>query len=392
MRKNLTLFTLTLLLTCFSMQVMGQDASKGIAFEKEGTLFRQAVQKALSQQKLIFLDCYTSWCGPCKMMANKVFPQETVGNFMNPKYVSIKIDMEKGEGPELAKKLQISAYPTFIIFNSGGQELGRFLGGSDAEKFIENVKKASIDNGSAEMDKRFAEGERDEAFLYEYLNTLSGAYKRDQCNTVAEALLEGKAETFATDKELANVFMKHLSNPFHPAFIHTAKHPETLAATIENPKAVEMKILSVWRNFPRNLITETDGSVAFDQENFEKWLEAMKDCKVEKNIREDLRLNALMTYYGKTANWDAYVKCIHEYGKDMDIPDLMLAKWCTPVVRNCKDEAPRAEVKVLLQKRLEELESGKRAPQTQQGNMKLSGNMSRAIQMLIDSLDGKEMK
>ncbi|MDE5610714.1 MAG: thioredoxin domain-containing protein, partial [Odoribacter sp.] len=81
---------------CFGWQAWGQEVNKGIAFEAEGTLFAQAVQKAKSTGKLIFLDCYTSWCGPCKMMTNKVFPQEMVGNFMNPGYVSIKIDMEKG--------------------------------------------------------------------------------------------------------------------------------------------------------------------------------------------------------------------------------------------------------------------------------------------------------
>lgn len=97
MKKNLTTLTLTLLFACFAMQAVGQGTSKGMVFEKEGTLFNQAVQKAKSTGKLIFLDCYTSWCGPCKMMANTVFPQEVVGNFMNPKYVCIKIDMEKGK-------------------------------------------------------------------------------------------------------------------------------------------------------------------------------------------------------------------------------------------------------------------------------------------------------
>ena len=104
-----------------------------MAFEPEGTLFKDAVAKAKQMNKLVFLDCYTSWCGPCKMMSNTVFPQEKVGAYMNPRFVNIKIDMEKGEGVELAKRLQISAYPTFIIFNGDGNEIGRFLGGCDAD-------------------------------------------------------------------------------------------------------------------------------------------------------------------------------------------------------------------------------------------------------------------
>lgn len=391
MKKNLTKLTFILLFACMGLQAMGQDASKGIAFEKEGTLFRQAVQKALSSGKLIFLDCYTSWCGPCKMMANTVFPQEVVGNFMNPSYVSIKIDMEKGEGPELAKKLQISAYPTFIVFNSGGQEIGRFLGGCKAEEFIEKVKKASEDNASAEMDKRFAEGERDEAFLYSYLSTLGSAYKRDQCNVVAEVLLEGKAETFAADKQLAEVFMRHLTNPFCPAFIYTAKHPEALIAAVGDVP-VNMKLQNTWKNYAREIINEANGEVTLDQEKMDKWLALMEECGVEKAVSEDLRLTTLMSFYEKKQDWNAYMECVAEYGKQFDIPDLMLCKWCTPIAKSCKEEAPKEAAKALLQQRVDDLDSGRRAPQTKQGNMMLSGNMKKAMEMLIGALNGEEIK
>lgn len=393
--KKLKALTLMFVMACVALvanaQTSTQAASGGVAFEKEGTLFRQAVQKALSTGKLIFLDCYTSWCGPCKMMASKVFPQEQVGNFMNPKYVCIKIDMEKGEGPELAKKLQVSAFPTFIVFNSGGQEIGRFLGGCQADEFIQKVTKASEDNSSAEMDKRFADGERDEAFLYSYLKTLGSAYKRDQCNVVAEALLDGKAETFASDSNLVKVFMRHLNNPFNAAFIHTAKHPEALVAAIGDVP-VKMKMQNVWRGYAREFVSTAGGKTTLDQEKMDKWLSLMKECGVDKSVSEDLRLTSLMTYHEKNKDWTAYMQDVEEYGKTMDIPDLMLCKWCSPIAKECQDEAPKQAAKKLLKQRIEDLQSGKRQPQTKQGNMILSGNLDRAMQMLIDSLDGKEIK
>ncbi len=371
-------------------QVMGQESDKGIQFEKEGTLFRQAVQKAMSTGKQIFLDCYTSWCGPCKMMANTVFPQEIVGNYMNPNFVCLKMDMEKGEGPELAKKLQISAFPTFVFFNSRGQEIGRFLGGCKAEEFIEKVKKASADSTSLEMDQRFADGERDEAFLYSYLQTLGSTFKHNQCNEVAEILLEGKAETFAADKQLANVFMRYLTNPFCPAFVYTAKHPEALTATL-GERPVQMKLQNVWMRYSHSLIDEANETVSLDREKMDKWLALMQECGVEETLREDLRLTTLMKYYEKKPDWNAYMQCVTDYGKRMDISDLMLCKWCTPVAKSCTEEAPRNVAKALLQQRMDDLNSGKRAPQTKQGNMTLSGNMSKAMGMLIDSLNGKEL-
>lgn len=120
--------------------------------------------------------------------------------------------MEKGEGPALVQKLQVSAFPTFIIFNSEGQEIGRFLGGSDADGFIDRVKKASVDSGSMDMDKQWEEGKRDEAFLKQYLTSLGNAYKNQRANDVAEALLDPKAETFASDSASAMIFMKYINN------------------------------------------------------------------------------------------------------------------------------------------------------------------------------------
>jgi len=64
----------------------------------------QLKTEAKKQHKPIFVDCYTSWCGPCKMMATKIFPQKEVGDFYNSNFVCYSVDMEKGEGIQLARK------------------------------------------------------------------------------------------------------------------------------------------------------------------------------------------------------------------------------------------------------------------------------------------------
>ena len=64
--------------------------------------FRQALEQAQKEGKLVFMDCYTSWCGPCKNMLNNVFTLPEAGEFMNAAFVCVKFDMEKGEGKELS--------------------------------------------------------------------------------------------------------------------------------------------------------------------------------------------------------------------------------------------------------------------------------------------------
>lgn len=370
---------------------MNAQTTEGMKFCKEGTKFAEAVAQAKAENKMVFLDCYTSWCGPCKMMARDIFPQKKVGDFMNPKFICIKIDMEKGEGPTLTQKFQVSAFPTFIIFNSDAQEIGRFLGGSDADGFIDRVKKASIDNGSIDMDKQWEQGNRDEAFLKQYLTSLGNAYKNQRANDVAEALLDPKAESFASDSASAMIFMHYINNPFSKAFIYTAKHPNDLKKTLgETP--VDMKLQSVWRGFVRQVLKTDGDKQTLDMDLLNKWVALMEECNVSN--RDELRLDVLITANQKTKNWNDYFKYCKEYwnNKNLDVTDLQLCRWCSPLVKECQDEKIRKEAKKMVQQRMKDLQSGKRQPQKKQGNMILSGNLERAMQMLIDGFDGKEIQ
>lgn len=372
--------------TIFAFILVSIGASaQGITFLPEGATFQQAVDYAKKEGKKIFLDCYTSWCGPCKKMARDVFPQAVVGEFMNPQFVSIKIDMEKGEGPELMKKFDVTAFPTFIVFNSEGKEIGRWMGGSDVEKFIQRVKDNSVDNSSSTMDERFANGDRDPKFLAEYLESLGVNYKRVQSNEVAEALLDGKAETFASDEYLRKVFMSYLQNPLHPSFVYTAKNPKTLSDAVGND-AVMSKLARVWNNYPRTLIEEKDGTATMDEQKWQTFLNLMEECNVPG--RDRIRLTTLLTYAEKRKDWPVYVDHLKEYyaNKTLDINDLDLCKLSTPIVKDCTDATLRGEVKKILQDRLAKLRSGEREPLRKIGNMAVSGNMDKAMEMLIGNL------
>ena len=101
--------------------VLTKKGDKGISFF-EGS-WQDALKKAKEEDKLIFLDAYASWCGPCKLMAKKTFTDEEVGDFFNDKFINFKMDMEKNEeGPRLSKKFQLNAYPS-LFFVDGNEEI-----------------------------------------------------------------------------------------------------------------------------------------------------------------------------------------------------------------------------------------------------------------------------
>lgn len=364
--------------------------AQGVEFEPEGTTLEQAAAKAKKEGKLVFVDCFTQWCGPCRNMARNIFPQEKVGAFMNPRFVSITIDMETEYGAPLVKEWQVNAYPTFIIFNGDAQEIGRFVGGSDADGLIARVTEKSRDNGSASLEERWNNGDRDEAFLKEYLASLNATYKNGQANLVAEALLDGKEQTFARDSVLAMVFMRNLTNPFAPAFIWTVRHPEDLKAALgEQP--VEMKIKSVLTNYTRQLIGQDGSEVTFDSEKFDAYVKLLHELELPD--AEHYRLTTLITVAEKKKDYSGYTRLIEEYlsTPGLDADDMTLARWVQPFAKADTGEEAKQKMITILRTRVAEIESGKREAQTRMGNMLLSKPTDELLRTLIQVLETGEM-
>jgi thioredoxin-related protein len=131
-----------------SIYTIAQDSIKGIHFE-QGSSWQQVLAKAKAENKIIFLDCYTTWCAPCKQMEKNIYPQEKVGDFYNKNFVCIKVQMDQtsrdneeikswyAQAKLLEKNYDVNAYPTFLFLNADGKALHRFAGGLTADKFIE---------------------------------------------------------------------------------------------------------------------------------------------------------------------------------------------------------------------------------------------------------------
>lgn len=163
-----------------------------IRFEK-GSL-KDALQLAAAQNKLVFVDAYTSWCGPCKWMAKNVFTDDDVSKFYTQNFICLKLDMEKGEGIEFATKYDIHAYPTFVFLNSGGTKMHQVCGSKEAADFILDGQNAlNPETQLYTLHKNYVSGDRDFYRLKSYAETLMAA-NMDGKEVMNELLKKTEAE------------------------------------------------------------------------------------------------------------------------------------------------------------------------------------------------------
>ena len=149
--------------------------AQGIVFE-QGT-WKQVLEKAIQTNKPIFVDVYTTWCGPCKKMSSEIFPLAEVGAVYNTNFVCYQIDAEKGEGIDFAKKYEVKAYPSYLFIKPDGTLFSRALGSMPAKSFIDVSTSALADMNDPksieEWDKEYLTRKNETAFLLSYMDKRS---------------------------------------------------------------------------------------------------------------------------------------------------------------------------------------------------------------------------
>lgn len=190
-----------------SLSVKAQE--NGIQFLH--TSWTEAIAQAKSQNKLIFIDFYTQWCGPCLNMAQEVFSLPTVGDYYNHTFINLKIDAENGEGIELAKKYGVRSYPTYAFIDPNTEELvHRSSSRQTPAQFIQTGKNATIPTKrSPYLETEYKKGNRNRQLLIDYIDYKSSVYQREAVSTAFDELIKGGAQL--TDADVWKVFVNTIS-------------------------------------------------------------------------------------------------------------------------------------------------------------------------------------
>jgi thiol-disulfide isomerase/thioredoxin len=263
----------------------------------------EAQAKAQAENKLIFVDAYAVWCGPCKRMASQVFTKPEAGEFYNANFINLKIDMEKAENAEFASKYPVSAYPTLFFLDATGKVVMKQVGGQDVSGLLDLGQKAlGKTDKSMDFEKAYADGNRDPKFMYDYVCALNRAGKpslkitNEYLNTQKDFttpfnlrfLLEGATES---DSRVFNLLVQHRDK----------------VIALENKEAVEKRIQAACINTVRK-------AVEFRNEE----LLAEAKAQMAKGIparAEVFGYEADMKYFGNGRDAKRYLKAAQGYQK-----------------------------------------------------------------------------
>jgi thiol-disulfide isomerase/thioredoxin len=221
--------------------------AQGINFETGD--WKSVIAKARKENKLIYADVYTTWCGPCKILATQIFPKKEAGDKYNKLFVNYRIDAEKGEGIELAKKYGVDGYPTHLFIDpANGAVVYRDMGASAEVKDFNHHADVAMQEKADPMtwDKyvaAYAAGKKDKAFLKAYLNKARLLNKaNDPILNDYVWLLQAKP---AVDSEV--VFLsEQMQTIDNEAMPYIAEHKEVIAAKAPDSKGYYNHLVGRW--------------------------------------------------------------------------------------------------------------------------------------------------
>ena len=238
MKKTILFVSMILGLSTFTV------FSQGIKFEENHDL-SAALVKAKAENKLVFIDAYAVWCGPCKVMARDIFPLKEVGDFFNAHFVNLKLDMEANGNLEIAKKYEVKAYPTYLFLNAEGELVHQGLGSMPADKFIEVAKTATdSENNFSALSGKIKKGDLSLTTINKYL--AQNPYDKGN-GALVESYFQTLPENQIYTKENWELFNNFVDDISSPSFQYFIQNREKIAGFI-GKKQVDEKIYKTMGN------------------------------------------------------------------------------------------------------------------------------------------------
>lgn len=298
------------------------SAQEAIQFQE--LPFKDIIAKAKKEKKLVFIDAYASWCGPCKMMEKNVFTQKSVSDYYNTNFINARFDMEKGEGRDIASKFGVRSYPTYLFLNGEGELVSRNTGYMEESLFVAMAQDInSPGNKKGSLKDRFAGGEKDPEFLINIMK-LNANSDYEFAKKASERYFQNKKKTEELSKDEIGFllyFVKSSEDTNYPVFAsRKAEIIKFLPEETYNEFDAQLKLGKIVEQ------SIDDKNKKINDDYFMKAAEPLvgKEAAVKKLNQTKL------SYYEQNSNFPEYEKAALDYYKNSDAFDpneLLRAAW-----------------------------------------------------------------
>lgn len=253
MKKILLAFLMLPLFTMAQTTASGE----GMKFDHEHS-WSEILAKAKAENKYIFMDCFTTWCGPCKYMSSTIFPMKEVGDFYNDKYIMVKVQFDTTDNDNAHVKswfkdmqainaqYKIMAYPTYLFFDPNGEAVHRAVGSSDAQTFLTKGKDAmNQDKQYYTLLKKYENGKKDPAFLRSLALVADDAYDKANATKISKEYLATQTDLLTKDN--LEFLFQFTNAPADPGFSTLMENQDKVIAALGKDK-VSNKMHSIIYN------------------------------------------------------------------------------------------------------------------------------------------------
>lgn len=304
--------------------------------------WNDVLAKAKKTKKMIFLDCYTTWCGPCKVMSAQVFTQKEVGNFYNAHFINAKVQLDttdnddnyiKGwykDGHDLAKKYKVRAFPTYLIFDSDGGLVHRFVGSMPPAGFIAAGRELlNPDNQYYTQLRKYENGDKSPQLLYQLVNLSQKAYDNVMSKKLAEEYLATQTDLYTKDN--LKLLYKAAKSSMDKGFAIALNEADKADKILEEPGRSKKLVRGIIVNEELPGLLGKGGTPDF--EAYDKSLNE-KYPAYAKWVSDYSKM-----YYNQAKkNWDEFARYAHEIVKAGDVQPGNLNSFAWTVFEKVTDK------------------------------------------------------
>ncbi|WP_343531434.1 thioredoxin family protein [Pedobacter sp.] len=347
-----------LLLLFFGKNCLAQKVV-GIAFESELT-WKQITEKARKEDKYIFVDCYTTWCAPCKQMAEGVFTHKRVGDFFNENFINVAVQIDRTskdsqivkkwyqEAQRIEKEYAIASYPTYLFLDADGELVHVIKGGNDnIDGFIAEASKAlHKETQYINMQKSFEKGSRDTVFLKKLIGAARSVYDFKRLPEYIQAYL--KIQSNLQTKQNIELISQSLSSSKDVGYSIFLNYPAKVDSIIGKDSRIKIindivfdeEIVPVLRKGGKKEITSSGMITYVGQINHEVDWDSIKNTISSKYPEQAaiMMINTKTAYYRWLKDWKNLNLSLWEYYNGNAQVDLSLIDtWAQYFISFCED-------------------------------------------------------